>query len=177
MNRRKVGLALVVVVLLGVIALVWRRRGGDDGGDDEAARKTAAGEGGGARGRARAKIDVKTVARGSISGTVRDPGGKAIGGARVCGTVWSEELPEEETREPLCVTTTADGLYTLENLLPGHYDVHAQAPSYIPARFEEKSGRRWGRSFKLAAGEARRKVDIVLRPGGVLVKGTVVDIG
>lgn len=176
MNRRKVGLALIVVVLLGVIALVWRRRSGGDDDDGGSSNKSVASEGRGARGaRARARVDVATVERGSISGTVREPGGKGVGGAAVCGLVYSRELPEEETRDPLCTTSAADGTYTLAKLLPGSYQVHAQAPSYIPGR-HGKDDDDWG-GFKLAAGEARRKVDIVLRPGGVLVKGVVVDIG
>lgn len=165
---------MVGVVVLGALLFLWKRRGGDDDGGGSSGKVTAA-AGGARAGRLSSRIDVATVARGTIAGTVRDPAGAAIAGASVCAMGYSKDLPEDATREPFCATSGPDGAYRFEKLLPARYIVNAQAASYMPGRHGE--AKRGDAGFKLAAGEARKGVDIVLRPGGVEVRGVVKDIG
>lgn len=166
---------LLVVVVLGWLVL----RDGDEPASAPAAVASGAASEADAVGRVGGRIDVATVARGSIEGRVLDPGGGPIDGAQVCGFASSRRLSDDDTREPLCATSGADGAYRLERLLPASYEVHAQAPGRAAGRFRTprvgKQDRE--RAFQLAAGEARRGVDIVLQPGGVELRGAVKDIG
>ena len=172
MSRRRIGLGLAVLVVLIGLAVLWKRRGGEERGTRGAKAADGVGGGAGAARRAR-RVDVHTVARGSIAGQVRDPAGAAIAGASVCALGWSKELPDDAMREPLCTVSRPDGRYRLEKLLPASYQVHAQAATFIPGQH----GERTDHSLKLAAGQDRTGIDIVLRPGGVELAGVVKDIG
>ena len=172
MNRKKVGIGVAVVLVLVALALVWKSRGGEDGSEGREAQ--GAGERAALEARRSRRIDVATVERGSIAGVVRDPAGAGIAGATVCGLAYSKELPADEQREPLCAETGADGSYRLGKLLPASYQISAQAASFMPARYRD---RRDSWTFKLAAGEDRTGVDLILRPGGVELAGVVKDIG
>ncbi|HUH04467.1 MAG TPA: carboxypeptidase-like regulatory domain-containing protein, partial [Kofleriaceae bacterium] len=168
MNRRTVGIGIAVALVLVVLVVLWKRRGGDEGPGraSESAAPSA---------RLSSRIDVATVARGSIAGVVRDPAGAGIAGASVCGMAYSKDLPEDEQREPRCTETGEGGSYRLDELLPARYQVQAQADSFIPALYVDEGKRSWG--FELAAGEAKEDIDLVLRPGGVEILGVVKDIG
>ena len=180
---KRAHIAMGVAAALGLAALlVWSK---GCGASREAEQSGAAGRAGAessGRLQARARsLDVRLLARGSIEGTVRDPAGAPIAAARVCGFAGSAELSDEETREPACATSSPDGRYRLADLLPARYSVHASADSRVPGRYREPRGaRRPGDRdgpVRLAAGETRRGIDIVLEPGGVLVSGIVKDIG
>lgn len=175
MNRRRVGIALAIVAVVAVALLLlwWRAGGGGGGGAADGDQAARAGALAGRRDARSRRIDVRTVARGSIAGTVRDPGGAPIAGAAVCALGWSRDLPDDATRDPFCATSGADGRYRLADLLPARYQVHAQAPRFVPGRH----GAARDDGFALAAGEDRTGVDVVLRPGGVEVHGLVKDIG
>ena len=60
---------------------------------------------------------------GSISGTVSDPSGSAISEAQVT-------LTNNGTGEKRVQRTSADGLYSFVNLLPGSYRVEAEKPGF-----------------------------------------------
>lgn len=122
------------------------------------------------------KIDPRTQKRGSIAGTVRDEAKAPISKARVCAGVYAELLPKEITREPLCVETNANGEYQLTNLYVASYVINAGAPRYRPATYKFKKQDRDRSTLKLAEGEAKTGIDLVLRSGGVEVTGTVSDI-
>jgi protocatechuate 3,4-dioxygenase beta subunit len=112
----------------------------------------------------------------SLAGTVRDDAGKPIAGARVCAMASAPALPTELTREARCVTTGANGAYTISNLYAAEYQVSAMAKqltveTYAP---DGPDRRVW---FPLAANEERRGVDLVLHHGGVEVSGTISDAG
>jgi protocatechuate 3,4-dioxygenase beta subunit len=173
--RRRVAIGIGGAALgLAVVLLIVGRRG-EGGGSDPA----GAGGGAAAEARRRARIDPATVARGSIEGTVRDPAGAPVEGARVCGLAWSDALPAEAVRGPACVQADAAGRYRLAELLPARYAVDAQARGFAPGRFVEGGalGRWRDRGLQLAAGEARTGVDITLAAGGVEVMGIARDIG
>lgn len=167
MSRRRIGLGLGIGIAL-LLGLLWWRHGDGGGGRGATAAKTAARA---EASRAATRIDVATVARGSIAGRVVDPAGAGVAGARVCGYAYSDQLPVDETRDPFCASAGPDGRYELANLLPARYVLHAHAPRFVPAVRDDDG------KLRLAAGEARTGVDLTLAPGGVEVTGVVKDIG
>lgn len=172
MRRRWLGLAgLGALVALGVLArwkLVRDREGGETRGGAGGKGEPALHGGG-------RLVDVATVVRGAIEGTVRDPAGSPIA-AEVCasGVSSSDSLADDDLREPVCATAGADGRYRLSGLAPARYWVEAAGAHFSPGRY-----RHGGRdtSIGLGAGEERRGVDITLLRGGVELAGTVSDIG
>lgn len=173
MNRRRLTIGVAALLVLAALAAWWNMRSG--GASDE---RASAGAGTRAPDRERAaagrRIDVATVARGAIAGTVRDPQGAAIAGAQVCAYGRSEQLSDEDLRDPRCAATAADGRYRLGGLLPARYTVHASAPRFTPASYLDVNR---SPDLRLASGQERGGIDIVLRPGGVELVGTVKDIG
>jgi protocatechuate 3,4-dioxygenase beta subunit len=171
MGRRRVAIATFGGLLLLALAGVWwraRERAGDEGGARAPAAQVEAGDV--RRGR---RIDTATVARAAIDGTVRDEAGAPVA-AHVCGQAASRDLAAEDVRDPVCVTSGADGRYRLSGLLPASYSVDAAAPGFIPASYRDASRRT---RFDLGPGEERHDIDIVLQPGGVELAGVVNDIG
>jgi len=162
---------------LTIAALAWwmtREGGAEQEGAGALARSGAARAAGSAHAH-RPRIDPATVARGAIAGTVRDPRGAAVAGAEVCAYASSDELSAEDTRDPRCAASGADGRYRVAGLLPARYEVHAGAPQYMPGQYRDAERR--ADDLHLAAGEERGGIDIVLRPGGVELAGSVKDIG
>jgi hypothetical protein len=101
----------------------------------------------------------------AISGTVRDPAGIPIGGARVCA--WALDAIVDDG--PRCTQSDGDGSYRLSSLTPGRHALHASVPEFLP--------RQWtGARIRLSAREVREHVDFVLEPGGVALRGVVRDI-
>jgi Carboxypeptidase regulatory-like domain/TonB dependent receptor len=92
------------------------------------------------------------AASATITGRVLDPKGASVPGATVTAT-------NTETGIVRTTTTTTDGLYRLENLSPGKYDVVIQAPSF--AKLEVKN-------VKLQVGE-QRDVNVDLQLSGQAV--------
>lgn len=168
--------------MVAVAAAAWFWRGGGD--DDEKARSaTSATNPASANERAglraptdprAARVDPRSKERGRITGTVRDDAGAGVAEARVCATFQSDELGGEESHEPACGDASADGRYTLSDLVEGTYRLYAGAPGFIPALYKGADKRRW---FRLASGEERDGVDLILERGGVEVRGVVKDIG
>ena len=64
-----------------------------------------------------------TVSTGSIQGTITDPTGAVITGAKVT-------IAEESTGRVINTSTTSAGTYTSGALTPGTYTVHAEAPGF-----------------------------------------------
>jgi len=178
-------LLLVTVTLLACGAGYWLWSGSD--GDDE----TPAGDeraGSSARGRAGdgsglqpkklgfGRDEVLVAERAALSGAVRDPEGSPIAGAQVCASARSRKLLRREVRSPFCTTTGADGAYRLDGLFPVKHRVSASAPEYKPGEYSHGEGPRKRQTVPLMIGVERRGVDIVLKPGGVEIFGTVRDI-
>lgn len=166
-------------VLVGLVAVVavmmWWRCGGRREPRDGARAPASAGKHGSAiDGAAAARVDPRTLQRGSIGGIVTDAATKRpLANARVCADGWSNDAPSDVFAEPSCALTDAAGAYTIEKLLAAEYTVSAAANTYRPAFHHAKKHKD---SFRLAAGEAKRGVDIALEPGGVEITGTVSDI-
>ena len=103
-----------------------------------------------------------------ITGTVRGPGGAALGGARVCAWALTPSWLTAEHAAPQCSDTGPDGSYALTNLPPLRHAIHASAPRHQPSRL--------GTDLSLQPGEHRDRVDLTLAPGGVRVTGVVQDL-
>jgi hypothetical protein len=104
---------------------------------------------------------------------VTDVDGAPLAGALVCGDGGGPDLSDAEMREPTCVAACADGAYLLANLYPAFWDVNASAPGHRPGRFRERKRE----TLQLGPGQERTGVDLVLRKGGVEVRGRVKDLG
>jgi protocatechuate 3,4-dioxygenase beta subunit len=172
MRRRWIVAALVLIALGLAGLLMLRSRLMRNPG----AMKT--GRAGPARGRFVAGQSFRSpppalTAGATISGRVVDGAGAAIAGALVCAAGHSDELSTAEMNEPFCAPTRPDGGYELARLFPARYSLSASATGFIPGRFREDKVE----VITIAAGEARGGVDLVLRRGGVEVRGRVKDLG
>jgi protocatechuate 3,4-dioxygenase beta subunit len=112
--------------------------------------------------------DPAKIPRAAIEGTVTDNKHAPIANARVCAA-W----PQANAIDPAllrgrpCTSTDATGRYLLANLWPATYHIiEASARGYVPDGVA---------NVRVAAGEHRAGTDIVLRPGGVEVSGSVLD--
>lgn len=112
--------------------------------------------------------DVVDLPMAGISGTVRDPGGAALGGARVCAWPLTPLWQISERASPQCSESGPDGFYVLAGLPPLRHALHASAPRYQPARLAY--------DLSLRPGEHRGDVDFTLAPGGVRVTGVTQDL-
>jgi len=176
----------VVAALLACGAGYWFWSSGDAGeeekGDAEGHAPTAAGsrtgDGSGLQAKkfAVGRADVRVAKRAAVSGSVRDPQGEPIEGAQVCATPRSRKLLRSETRAPFCAITSAEGIYRIEGLFPVPHQLGASAPEYKPTVYSHGEGARKRQTVQLLIGAERSGVDIVLKPGGVQVHGTVLDI-
>ncbi len=180
MNKRLTVVGLILLVLAAAGWLLLGRGGGSGGGGGKpatAGTQTTPGGGAAAAGpRARAaKPDPRTLEQGSIAGTVTARGGGPLAGAQVCVQGWVEDVPPEDTRDPRCVATDAQGRYVIDRLWVGTYDVTASAERHAPAAWRGPLPDR-DRNIELKAGERRTGIDLVLATGAVEVRGTVGDI-
>lgn len=114
-------------------------------------------------------IEVRTA---TVAGRVVDTAGAAIAGARVCDFVDELSRTALEDSVPACTISVHDGTYRLAGVRPGTHRVGASAPDHEPAIFAGANGT--GQLHAQARGQYGG-VDIVLRPGGAEVSGTVVD--
>src|SRR5260370_5877635 len=87
---------------------------------------------------------------GSVTGTVSDPSGAAVAGAKVVAT-------NVDTSVETSTTTTADGVYVLRFLQIGHYKISIEAQGFGPASVGP---------FNLEVGQ-EAKVDAKLKVGSV----------
>ena len=61
---------------------------------------------------------------GRITGSINDPGGAPVPGARV------QLFPERSTAAAARAESTSDGLFTIPSVPPGFYDLAVEAPSF-----------------------------------------------
>ncbi len=179
MRKRLPWILALAVAVIAVVVWRWRASASDDVPPTHVA--------GSARGsstsdkprvvRATPRPDPKTLGRGSLAGTITvdDESRAPIAGAQVCAYGTSNVLATELLRQPTCVTTDAQGRYTMANLLPAQYRVGANARTYRPAVFHPNGNRKRDIVY-LAANEAKTGIDLALRTGGVEVTGTVLDL-
>jgi hypothetical protein len=122
------------------------------------------------------EIDLRKLQRAAIAGTVRDDKDRPIAGAQVCASADSPLLETRELFTPTCVSSGRDGHYRIEGLWPVRHTVSASAPGHVPA-FHARGDRpsAFDRVDLTPGGEALG-VDIVLRGGGVEIRGVVQDL-
>jgi outer membrane receptor protein involved in Fe transport len=96
------------------------------------------------------------VSGATLSGTITDPSGAAIAGAKV-------SIANKATGETREVTTNAAGLYSAPNLQPGVYDVTASASGFSAAKQSDMTltvGAQQTQNFPLKIGEATQTVEV-----------------
>ena len=155
-------LLIVTVLLVALVVLwLWLRPGSSQAGNEGEEQGEASAWLEGARpGWDDASLQVRQLA--AVTGTVRALAGEPLAGARVCARASKRALVTEQLR---CTKSDEAGRYHIAELEPGRYKLVASAPERQPARTKAR----------LAAGGEQR-VDLVLRPGGVEVRGRVFDI-
>ena len=99
---------------------------------------------------------VAQVETGQITGSVQDPTGAAVPGAKVAAT-------SVLTKIVLTTETSPEGYYNLTNLLPGEYTVavEAQGFSKMEKRPTLSVGARIGIDFRLEVGRTETVVEVV----------------
>ncbi|HMK29479.1 MAG TPA: carboxypeptidase-like regulatory domain-containing protein, partial [Terriglobales bacterium] len=92
---------------------------------------------------------------GSISGTVTDPSGAVVTGAKV-------EARNANTGALRSTVTNASGLYTFTNLLPGPYEVTVEASGFAKERatIQVSVGSRNEQDMKLQLAKAGTEVEV-----------------
>ncbi|MCB9232298.1 MAG: carboxypeptidase regulatory-like domain-containing protein [Bacteroidia bacterium] len=79
----------------------------------------------------------------SVTGTVTDPQGNPVAGARIRGTEWWGQATTGQSR------TDAQGNYKIEFPVKKTHAVAVDAPGFKPGRRKEAAGREWGKSDAL----------------------------
>jgi len=100
-----------------------------------------------------------TISTGSIQGTVMDPSGAVIAGAKVT-------ITNQATAQAATVMTTSAGAYTSGALIPGGYQVRVEASGFkaLTATVPVDVGVTTPGNFRLQLGEASQVVDVQLNP-------------
>ncbi len=162
-GSRSAAIGAVVLVVVAAIAL-WRCRATGHG------EPGPLGSAGGSASAAtpRRAPDPRTLSRASIAGTVRDEAGASIARARVC-------VDSAAPDEPLCAAADARGAYAIGDVIPALVHVTAAAPTYRPAIYHPGGDRR-RTELRIAPGEAKTGIDLVLRTGGAKLVGMVSDV-
>jgi hypothetical protein len=96
-----------------------------------------------------------TISTGSIQGTVTDPSGAVVGGAKIT-------ITNKSTQEPKNVTTNASGIYTSGGLIPGSYNVRVEATGFKTAEFQAtvQVGVTKAGNVKLQVGSAQQVIEV-----------------
>jgi hypothetical protein len=170
--RRPVAIAVVLVALAASVA-IWRCRG--TAGEPGTTPSTVGGSATGARVvRSQVRPDPKSLPRATIAGTIKDERGAPIAAARVCVRGFAGELADELLREPVCATSSATGVYAVDGLVAAAYFASASAARYQPAAWGEDEVS--AREIRVRGGERREGIDLVLRDGGIELRGAVSDL-
>ncbi len=102
----------------------------------------------------------------TVTGRVEDLAGAGVPGAKVC-------TAREAAAPPRCVLADAHGIYSLPGLLPGATWVGASARGYVaPPAFEGHPNRK----IRVPTTGTLADIDLLLRPGGNEVSGSVRDM-
>ena len=117
---------------------------------------------------------LRVAQRASMAGHVRDEQGRGVPGASVCASGFSRVLDRRDAEDLRCVQSEADGGYRIDGLWPVAYFVRASAPRFVPG--QHRRGARTRTLVTLRAGQEARDIDVVLRSGGVELRGVVHDL-
>ena len=109
----------------------------------------------------------------TLNGTVTDPQGAVVAGARVAATSEATGISRE-------VLTAAEGFYTITNLVPGTYNVRVEAKGFAPREFKDvllEVGRIQTLDVALTLGSVGQKVTVTEVTTGVdLTQSTVENV-
>jgi len=96
-----------------------------------------------------------TISTGSIQGTIVDPSGAIVAGAKVT-------ITDSATGQAITQTTTSAGTYTSGSLIPGNYVVRVEAKGFktIDEAVPVDVGVTTSGNFKLQLGDAGQVVDV-----------------
>ncbi|MDC0666915.1 carboxypeptidase-like regulatory domain-containing protein [Nannocystis radixulma] len=112
----------------------------------------------------------------SVTGRVRDSQGRSVGFALVCASAGPNfAFSSEALDQYVCAQADQGGQYEL-HVRPGVYVVRASAPAHLPASFSRVPDSLDESLLPVAAEERLTGIDVILRPGGVLVRGVVRDL-
>ncbi|MEM6731774.1 MAG: carboxypeptidase-like regulatory domain-containing protein, partial [Myxococcota bacterium] len=106
---------------------------------------------------------------GFLSGLVSASDAGRVSNAQVCAQL-RERDASDEMHKPTCARTAASGRYRIGPLLPGRYSLAASLEGYQSARYPTAGDPDLG-----VQAEQTTEIDLVLTPGGVAVRGRVVD--
>ncbi|HLH01917.1 MAG TPA: carboxypeptidase regulatory-like domain-containing protein [Bryobacteraceae bacterium] len=103
-----------------------------------------------------------TVSTGSIQGTVTDPSGATIAGAKVT-------ITNKGTAREISVTTNSDGIYNSGSLMPGDYQVRIEQSGFSAAQLNltVQVGNTANGSAKLEVGQSTETVEVSATAVGV----------
>src|SRR5215469_1552041 len=100
-------------------------------------------------------IGQTTISTGSINGTVTDPSGAVVVGAKVT-------ITNKDTGQAITTASNSSGIYTSGTLLPGNYSVRVESQGYktserlVPVRVNSTTNG----NFKLEIGESSQVVQV-----------------
>jgi len=96
-----------------------------------------------------------TVSQGSIQGTVADPSGAVVGGAKIT-------ITHKATGQVISTTSTNSGTYNSGGLIPGDYTLRVEAKGFRTAEqgFAVQVGVTSSGNIKLEVGEASQVVEV-----------------
>ncbi len=114
-----------------------------------------------------------TVSTGSIQGTVTDPSGAAVAGAKVT-------ITGKATGSVATTTTSGSGSYSSGGLIPGDYEVKVEQPGFSTSVLTAtvQVGVTANGNIKLAIGQASQVVEVTtaavaVNPDQAMVQGTI----
>lgn len=170
MKRRTQIVLVVVLVLVGLVAW-WKLRGGSDGAPatGTASRESSSAGTGGSSGSAAARSG--PVVPASVSGRVtRRADGVGIAGARVAlaRAELGASIFDGASTPTIQTVTDAQGAWTASDVPPGAYVVAAVAKGFIPGTRDK---------LLVGSGDRTTGIDLALDVGGLVVSGTVSDVG
>jgi len=167
---------LGVAAIAGALFLWWWLGGDGRGGGARAGEPAGARGGGSGAARTVARRDPKAGGAASLAGTITGDGGGPVGGGWVCARLAEDDddASIDDLRDPHCTTSGPDGRWRIDELWGARWTVLAGAPHRVAALWRDRANRRpW---LRLAAGEARDGIDLVLDGGAVEATGVVLDL-
>jgi hypothetical protein len=96
-----------------------------------------------------------TISTGSIQGTITDPSGAVVPGAKI-------SITNKATSQAISTGTTSSGTYTSGALVPGDYTVRVEAPGFkaLTAAVSVQVGVTASGNFKLEVGQTGQVVEV-----------------
>ena len=169
--RRARWLVFAALALAGALAVVLSPKAEEtevagEKANDRAARGTAV-----STTASSTTASIPDQASGRIWGHVRTEHGEGLVSVEVCVWLAGVELSLADQTQARCATTDGEGRYSIDGVPPGLMRVAAGAAHHLPtlSPAEGEPALRLGRNEE-------RELDFVLKRGGVVMEGTVVDL-